>query len=398
MKLALGLEFPLAWRGGVSILVEELIKGLSSRYELVLVSPDEPDFQWPGVQTHVQWDRTKASRKASSALAARLSELGVQIAHFHFGGNYGWNCRIPGQSPFPFLKRRGIACVTTIHVILALTEGYCGPNKPLWFKWLSLPGAWLGKLDVLRNVKTEIVISRQGCANARRWYWPYRSRFQTVYHSRIDEAQPSPVLTREPFILGVGHIALRKGQHTLAEAFALIAPTHPEWRLLLIGPDPRDGCSARVEQVISAHKLAGRITLAGSRNDTIEFMRRAGIFVQPSLFEGLPLALQEAMYCGCPCVATDVVGNNELIDGETGVLVPPESPARLAEALDELIRHPERRKQLGRRGTAAIIEKKMTAQKMVERHVEIYESALATKTKAGPAPKGCLEAELKPRG
>jgi glycosyltransferase involved in cell wall biosynthesis len=324
--------------------------------------------------------------------------LGVQIAHFHFGGNYGWGSRIPGRSPFPFLKRRGIACVTTIHVILALTEGYCGPDKPLWFKWLLLPGAWLGKLDVLRNIKTEIVISRQGCANARRWYWPYRNRFRAVYHSRIDEAQQSPALVREPFVLGVGHIAFRKGQHTLVEAFAAIAASHPEWRLLLIGPDSGDGCYQRIRQIVSAHKLGERIMLMGSRNDAIEFMRRAGIFVQPSLFEGLPLSLQEAMYGGCACVATDVVGNNELIDdAETGVLVPPESPARLAEALDALIRQPERRKQLGRNGTAAIIEKNMTAQKMVERHVEIYELALATETKARSAPKGSFEAELRPR-
>jgi len=104
-------------------------------------------------------------------------------------------------------------------------------------------------------------------------------------------------------------------------------------------------------------------------------MRRAAIVVQPSLFEGLPLALQEAMFYGCACVATRVTGNDELIrDEETGVLVPASDTEALAGAIEGLIKSPARREVLGRAASASILQREMTAQKMVERHRDLYES------------------------
>src|SRR6266700_1352814 len=119
MKIALGLEYPLALRGGVGVLVETLIQGLAERYEIILVSPDPPGFSHPGICGHVRWDPVAVSRAASHDLAQRLADLGVSIAHLHLGGNYGWGSRIPGQSPFPFLNRHGIAGITTIHMALS---------------------------------------------------------------------------------------------------------------------------------------------------------------------------------------------------------------------------------------------------------------------------------------
>ena len=377
MKIALGLEYPLALRGGVGVLVETLIQGLSGRCEIVLVSPDPPGFSHPGTCGHVHWDPSVVCRAASQRLAQRLAELGVSIAHLHLGGNYGWGSRIPGQSPFPFLSRRGIASITTVHMALSVLDGYCDPRKSFWFKLALLPAAWLGKLDVLRNVRAEIVVSQRACERLQRWYWPAKGRFRRIYHSRLPEVPPMPGGAREPLILGVGHIAFRKGQHTLAAAFAKIAPVHPNWKLALIGPVAEGTCIAQIEETISAHKLAGRVMLLGSREDTAVFMQRAAILVQPSLHEGLPLALQEGMFYGCACVATRVIGNDELIlDGNTGTLVPAADPDALAQALDNLINDPAQRDRLGRVASAAIIEREMTARKMVEHHRALYESIL----------------------
>src|SRR5205814_10589526 len=98
MKIALGLEYPLTMRGGVSILVDKLIEGLSSHHEIVLVSPDLPDFTHPGITEHVYWDPAKVSRSSSLKLAETLARLRVSLAHFHAGGNFGWGSRLPGQS------------------------------------------------------------------------------------------------------------------------------------------------------------------------------------------------------------------------------------------------------------------------------------------------------------
>src|SRR6266576_3224732 len=115
MKIAVGLEYPLTLRGGVSVLVEKLIEGISSVHDVVLISPDPTGFAHPGVCAHVYWDPASVSRGASEELAEQLAALGVSLAHLHMGGNYGWGSRLPGHSPFPFLRRKGITCVSTIH-------------------------------------------------------------------------------------------------------------------------------------------------------------------------------------------------------------------------------------------------------------------------------------------
>jgi len=385
MKIALGLEYPLALRGGVSVLVEKLIEGLAGSYEVVLVSADAPGFEHPRACAHVHWDPSAVSRHTSRELAGRLGELGVSLAHFHAGGNYGWGNRIPGRSPFPFLRQKGIACVSTIHMAVSILDGYCDAAKPAWFKLALFPLAWLGKVNGLRSAQAEVVVSQKAYERVRRWYWPMRRRFRWIYHSRLPATAPATAPgAREPLVLCVGHIALRKGQHTLAAAFAKLAPAHPEWKLVIIGPAGEDDCLAQIQATSAAHKLHERILLPGSRDDAMDFMRRAAIFVQPSLFEGLPLALQEAMFCGCACVATRVMGNDELIeDGRTGLLAPPLNAGRMAEALEVLMRDPARREALGRAAATSVLEKGMTAAKMTERHITLYESILAARRPPG---------------
>jgi len=178
MKIALGLEYPLALRGGVGVLVETLIQGLAGHFEIVLVSPDPPGFSHPrNVRACVLGSKRPFPRVTSRNLALRLESWGFPSPTFILGENYGWGSRIPGQSPFPFLSRCGIASITTIHMALSILDGYCDPKKSLWFKLAFLPVAWLGKLQVLRHVGAEIVISQRACEKLRRWYWPLRSRF-----------------------------------------------------------------------------------------------------------------------------------------------------------------------------------------------------------------------------
>jgi glycosyltransferase involved in cell wall biosynthesis len=374
MKIALGLEYPLKLRGGVGVLVEKLIEGVREKHEVVLVSPDPPGSIFSGTSGHVHWNPDQVSAKTSEELARRLADLGVSLAHLHLGGNYGWGSRILGQSPFPFLRRRGIAAVSTVHMVLSIFDGYCDSKKSFWFKCALLPFAWLGKLDTLRNLNAEIVVSKGACERLKRWYWPFKQKFRAIYHSRLPDAPPPEASGRESLIIAVGHIAFRKGQHTLAAAFARIAAAHPTWKLALIGPVGDTGCRAQIETIISAHRLQNQILLPGSREDAADYMRRAAILVQPSFYEGLPLALQEGMFYGCAAVATRVIGNEELIrDGTTGLLVPPDDPDALALALSDLIKDPAKREKLGRAAVASVIEQGMTATKMVEQHLALYD-------------------------
>jgi hypothetical protein len=131
-KIALCLEYPLALRGGVSVLVETLLAGLSTHYTLVLVSPDKPsDLTKQPISGHIPWDPATVSPRTSRALADELAQRGVQLAHFHMGGNFGWGNRFPGHCPIPYARRLGIHACSTVHLVVSPLDGFCGPQKPL---------------------------------------------------------------------------------------------------------------------------------------------------------------------------------------------------------------------------------------------------------------------------
>jgi glycosyltransferase involved in cell wall biosynthesis len=106
-------------------------------------------------------------------------------------------------------------------------------------------------------------------------------------------------------------------------------------------------------------------------------MNRAGIYVQPSYAEALGLALQEAMFCGCPGIGTRIGGIPELITHEkNGLLVKAGKPDLMARALERLIADAKLREDFGRAAAASILERGMTQEKMIASHLELYESLL----------------------
>jgi glycosyltransferase involved in cell wall biosynthesis len=382
MRIALCLEYPIALRGGVSVLVETLVRELVLRgHEIVLVSNDTPaslrecaisDL----IQRHFFWPARKPTRMQARQLAQQLKSAGVEVAHFQVGGVFGFGNRIPFCSPAYFADRQGIPCVNTSHSVVHWLDGFCGPKKPLWFKLLLLPVAWLGKLHQMQHVRTEIAVSNHDYEKLRRWYAPLRSRLQLIYHSRLDGAELAiPEVARENVILNVGHVARRKGQAVLAEAFAEIGGRHPTWRLEFAGKD-LDGITVERIQQLQAQPPSGqRILLLGERTDATALMRRSAIYAQPSLEEALGLALQEAMACGCAVVGSRVGGIPELIKTkDVGLLVEPASVPELAGALEVLMDDAAKRQQLGQAAARFIRTSGMTAESMVSRHLEIYES------------------------
>jgi glycosyltransferase involved in cell wall biosynthesis len=379
--IALCLEYPLALRGGVSVIVETLIEGLVDEFDCVLVSPDE-SIEAAGLSRgstvrHIRWNPEDArSADASKSLAETLTAAGVKLAHFHFGGVFAWGVRTPGRSPILFATAMGIRVISSIHLVVSLLDGFCSTTKPLAFKIGYLPIAWLGKLQQLRAVKAEITVSEHDRAKMQKWYFPAARKIRRIYHSRLNESTQPPPLIREPFILSVGHVAFRKGQHVLAEAFSRIASRFPEWRLIIIGSFG-DSSIERIREIASRSQLVERIQILGERRDVIDFMRRASIFVQPSRYEALGLALQEALWLGCPAIGCAVGGIPELIcHGETGLLVAPDNPTEMAEALSKLMSQTKLRETFSRKASDSITRKKMTAAQMVQAHVELYREVL----------------------
>jgi glycosyltransferase involved in cell wall biosynthesis len=134
-----------------------------------------------------------------------------------------------------------------------------------------------------------------------------------------------------PVALAVGRLAPQKDFGTLLRAFARVLERRPA-RLLILGEGPeRQGLEALVAEL----GLEGSVDLAGRVLNPYPYMRRAGVFVLSSRWEGLPSVLIEALYCGVPIVATDCPsGPVEILEGgEHGRLVPVGDPEALAEGI-----------------------------------------------------------------
>ncbi len=173
-----------------------------------------------------------------------------------------------------------------------------------------------------------------------------------------------------PTVLTVARLDPQKGLHHLVAAAALL----PEARVMVVGDGPERGA---LETLIAQLGLGDRVHLLGFRTDIPELLAGCDLFVLPSLFEGLPLSILEAMAAGRAVVATAIGGNDEaVVDGVTGLLVPPADPQALADALRTLLREPERRRRLGEAGRRRA-EAEFSATAMVRRVAAVYDEVLA---------------------
>jgi glycosyltransferase involved in cell wall biosynthesis len=147
-----------------------------------------------------------------------------------------------------------------------------------------------------------------------------------------------------------GRLLRGKGLESLLEAFAALAPRHPEARLALVGAGEGQSLSVEAELRARAEQpdLAGRVTFAGRVDAVEDWLRASDVFAFPSVFEALGLSLIEAAACGLPAVGARTGGIVDVIDeGRTGLLVPPGDAAALEAALLALAEDPERRRAMG---------------------------------------------------
>ena len=142
----------------------------------------------------------------------------------------------------------------------------------------------------------------------------------------------------------VGRAAPQKGWADLVHAAGRVCRERDDVRFVLIGP----GDTTRIAELARWAGVADKVILAGARDDVSQLYAAMDIYVQPSLWEGLPYALLDAMGRGLPVVATDIPGNRDAVeDGVTGLLVPPRSPVRLASGLLSLLGDAGLREKLG---------------------------------------------------
>jgi glycosyltransferase involved in cell wall biosynthesis len=166
-------------------------------------------------------------------------------------------------------------------------------------------------------------------------------------------------------LLAVSRLEPQKGIDVAVRALPEVLATNRDAHLVVLGEGPQ---RAQLEQL--ATSLGVPVHLPGRVPDVAAWLRRADLLVHPARWEGFGLALLEAMLASLPVVATNVSSIPEIVvDGETGVLVPPNDPSALAGAISRTLDHPG---DLGQRGHARAREEFSVA-RMADRTVAVYE-------------------------
>ena len=179
-------------------------------------------------------------------------------------------------------------------------------------------------------------------------------------------------------LLTTGRLTIQKGHTVLLQAIARVAPQIPHVVFAFAGEGPqRPTLEAQAAQL----GIAKQVRFLGLRRDVDQLLLATDIFVQPSLWEGLSLAMLEALLSGTPVLATRVEGVVDVIEGgNTGLLVPPNDSAALAAAILRLVADPALRQRLGRAGQAHA-----KAHYSVDRMAVEYEALLKKQLNEVPA-------------
>lgn len=170
-------------------------------------------------------------------------------------------------------------------------------------------------------------------------------------------------------MLSVGRVTVQKGHTYLLDAIPAVLNAFPDTVFIIAG----DGHLRETLYEESVQLgIDGSTHFLGTRSDIPELLYAADVFVMPSLWEGLPLALLEAMSAGLPVVATKVEGVESIIvDGENGYMISPQDVDALSAALIKILEDAEARAHFGRRNKD-LVEQEYTIDRMCERYEELF--------------------------
>jgi glycosyltransferase involved in cell wall biosynthesis len=274
-------------------------------------------------------------------LPSKLEELRPDVVH---GESHLF---LPTVQAVRKAKKLGLPCVVTVHGVFADRGGVVNLAQKAYLHTLGL--------EVLRNADRVICLTQKDADEIGRLGCPLE-KIRLVPNA-VDTELFKPCNERESnLVVWVGRFVHEKGVEYLIEAARIVADTVKDVRFLLIGYGPLKGEIIKLVHERGLEKIV-RIVGPLSRNEIAEVLGRATVFAFPSLKEGLPLAVLEAMACGVPVVGSDVSGVNDLVeDCVTGLLVPPLDSMPLAKSVLSLLLDAGLRNKISVNARRAIIE------------------------------------------
>jgi glycosyltransferase involved in cell wall biosynthesis len=180
-------------------------------------------------------------------------------------------------------------------------------------------------------------------------------------------------------IAGVGSVKPIKGFDVLVRAAAIVCRKFPQAVFAIAGATQDQRYFEELLALVSSLGLEANFRFLGRIDPPFSLLQASDVFCHVSRSDGLSNALLEAMAAGLPCVLSRVGGNPEVVeDGASGMLVPPGDPEAAAGRLLELLRDAPLRRRMGER-SRSIVQKRFTAEHMVNRIVALYDELIAAK-------------------
>jgi glycosyltransferase involved in cell wall biosynthesis len=324
---------------GVAIYVRQLTAAaVAAGHRVTVVSPGQdrgPLAAWvrsAGAEHRtLNMARKPAVRDVFDLVALRRLARGRDVVHLHSSKAAALG-RVAALS---LGRRRRPAVVVTAHYWSWLVGGRWAPL----YRWIER--------RLARRCDSIVAVSEGEAAEGRVVLGasvPLRLIPNGVDRARFSpDGDPADRDPDHPLLVCVGRLSAQKGQDVAIRALARVDDRTA--RLRLVGAESGPGERARLGALAESLGVADRIDWRGAVEDTAPEYRAADVVLAPSRWDGLSLALLEAMASGAAIVASDVNGSESL--GGAGVIVPPDDPEALAEGIDRLLEDADRRRGLG---------------------------------------------------
>jgi glycosyltransferase involved in cell wall biosynthesis len=282
-----------------------------------------------------------------------------QVAHFFLPGAYlvGAPLSMIARVPTRVMSRRSLNRYQSSHKVLASFERRLHPHMT----------ALLGNS---RQVIEEL--EAEQCPPGRIALIYNGIDVRTFATERTDQATSNQGAAERPLALvTVANLIRYKGHSDLFEALDWVKDSLPvRWTLLCVGRD--DGIGDRLRKQAVARGIEANVQFLGERPDVASLLASADIGILCSHEEGFANSILEGMAAGLPMIVTDVGGNAEaVINGTTGLVVPPRNPKALGAAIVNLALDPELRRRMGRAGRERV-EKYFGIDRCVANYARLY--------------------------
>lgn len=297
---------------------------VESGFDVTVACPQASSLTSTAVEAgarHVAWDARRepdASVIAEARQLARIAgEIEPDVVHLHSSkAGLAGRLAVRGRTPTIF-QPRGWSF-----------EAVTGPTQAVARAWERFAARWtsmivcVSRTEQHRGVQVGIRASWSVIANG-----VDLQKFRPATDADRARARERLGLDACPLVVCLGRLSRQKGQDVLLRAWPAVLERVPEARAILIGDGPERSALMRLS--------APRVTLAGRRSDAPDWLAASDVVALPSRWEGMSLAMLEAMASARSIVASDVAGVREVIGDDAGAVVPVGNPRALADALAE---------------------------------------------------------------